>query len=135
MTALTAAGETVADAKARAARQAQLESDWAASVGQKGLGHGNARKKLNAAIIEDQESYPKIPPQAKATPPKPATPTNPQKPRRTAWGESSPGTKKADGQARVLNSPAATPPKEPEKLRMKNVKKKSAQNRKKAVAS
>jgi translation elongation factor EF-Tu-like GTPase len=144
--ALPAAEETVADAKARVARQAQLESDWAASVSQKGLGHGNARKKLNAAIIEDQESYPKISPQTKA---KPTTPTTPQKPRRTAWGDSSPGSKKGDEQARVLSSPTATPPKEPtkamttnsraddeaEKRRMKNVKKKSAQNRKKAIAS
>merc|ERR1719240_708756 len=87
--AVPAAEETVVDAKARAVRQAQLEADWAATVGEKGLGHGNARRKLNAAIIEDQESFPKVPPQTKAKQTKPGTPTTPQKPaRRTAWGES-----------------------------------------------
>ena len=50
------AEETVADAKARAARQEELEADWTASVGSKGLGHGNKRNKLNVNIIDDQDS-------------------------------------------------------------------------------
>lgn len=139
MAAIPAATETVEDAKARAVRQAQLESDWAATVGEKGLGHGNARRKLSAAIIEDQQSYPKVPPQSKTKP----APKTPQKPvRRTAWGESP-----SDGQAEAPVSPAATPPKNPkgkaantrsadeaERRRLKSLKKKAAQKRKKAMA-
>lgn len=133
--------ETVDDAKARAARQAQLESDWAATVGEKGLGHGNARRKLNAAILEDQESFPKVPPQTKAKHTKAGAPTTPQKPaRRTAWGEP---PKNTAGQAKNPGSPAATPPKNPvnsrspdeaEQRRLKSLKKKAAQKRRAKMA-
>jgi len=124
--AIPTAEETAEDAKARATRQAQLESDWAASVSQKGLGHGNARQKLNAAILEDQDSYPKAPPRHKASSPKPAaaaaaaapakqsTPTKQKKSptRRTAWGEepSSPDPKE---NMTAGSSPATTPLKDP----------------------
>jgi hypothetical protein len=121
-------------------RQAQLESDWAATVGDKGLGHGNARRKLNAAIIEDQESFPKT--KAKQT--KPSTPTTPQKPaRRTAWGESPKSDAATPGSqpATPLKTPTkATPvnsrsPDEAEQRRLKSLKKKSAQKQRKKKAA
>jgi hypothetical protein len=126
VTAIPTAEETAEDAKARATRQAQLESDWAASVSEKGLGHGNARQKLNAAILEDQDSYPKALTRHKASSPKPvaaaaaaapakqSTPTKQKKSptRRTAWGEepSSPDPKE---NMTAGSSPATTPLKDP----------------------
>ena len=49
----------------------------AASVGEKGLGHGNKRNKLNVNIIDDQDSYPKEPPAAKVIT-QPRTPVKPR---------------------------------------------------------
>eukprot|EP01046_Picozoa_sp_COSAG06_P015481 COSAG06_NODE_994_length_11156_cov_13.068089_7_plen_203_part_00 len=125
VTAIPTAEETAEDAKARATRQAQLESDWAASVSEKGLGHGNARKKLNAAVLEDQDSYPKAPPRHKASSPKPtaasaaaapakqSTPTKQKKSptRRTAWGE--PSSLDPKENVTAGSSPATTPLKDP----------------------